>query len=267
MNTCKITKEDADIPEEVLTMVRCKNCGFIFLNPRLGFSKNYIVGLYNKEYFNKGYMKFYSGGEECICQSNEPFSYRLDLIEKYKTSGKLLDVGCATGGFLRFAHSKGWQVWGVELSDYATEVAAKKYSLNVFKGFLEDAHFEDNYFDVVCASDILEHVIDPQNFLKEIFRILTNNGLLYLACPNADSFYYRFFSLIAHYNHKNYFVLPHHLYHFSPSTIKLLFDKVGFDICQLIFSHSHSEKFLMNIFNFRDRLLVIAIKTGDTHLR
>lgn len=151
----------------------------------------------------------------------------------------------------------------MELSDYAADLAVKKYGLDVFKGTLEGARFKDDYFDVVCASDILEHMDNPKGFLKEIYHILNKDGPLYLALPNADSFYYKFFGLIAHFNHRNYFVLPHHLYHFSPSSIKHLLNKTGFERVELRFSRSRTNQFLMNVFNFRDRLLIIA-KKKDT---
>jgi SAM-dependent methyltransferase len=219
--------------------------------------------LYDREYFNKGYMKFYGEQrEDCAFQSNEPFSYRLDLIERHKRSGRILDIGCATGGFLNLARKRGWEAFGVEFSDYAADFAIKKYDLNVFKGSLEEAQFKDDDFDVISASDIIEHLNDPVDFLQEIHRILTNDGLLYLAFPNAGSFYYKFFGLIARYNYRNYFLLPYHLYHFSPSTIKPLLNKTGFGIVQLKFSHSRSPSLFMNIFNFRDRILVIAKKTA-----
>lgn len=260
INTCKITQEDADIPEKALDMVRCRGCGLIFVNPQPRFTQQQTQKLYDREYFNKGYMKFYDANTDSVLQSNEPFSYRLDLIEKHKRPGRILDIGSATGSFLNLARSRGWQACGVELSDYAADLAIKKYNLNVFRGSLEEAQFKDDDFDVVCASDIIEHVNDPQGFLQEIHRILTNDGLLYLAFPNTGSFYYKFFGLIARYNYRNYFLLPYHLYHFSPSTINLLLNKTGFDIFKLKFSHSRSPRLFMNIFNFRDRILVIAKK-------
>jgi len=261
INTCKIAPEDADIPEKALDMVRCRGCGLIFINPQPRFPKEQMKKLYDREYFNKGYMKFYDDQREvCSFQSNEPFSCRLDLIERHKRSGRILDIGCATGGFLNLARERGWEAFGVEFSDYAADLAIKKYNLNVFNGSLEEAQFKDDDFDLVCASDIIEHVNDPVDFLQEIHRILANDGLLYLAFPNAGSFYYKFFGLIARYNYRNYFLLPYHLYHFSPSTIKLLLNKTGFNIVQLKFSHSRSPLLFMNIFNFRDRILLIAKK-------
>lgn len=262
INKCRIADEDAEVPvgQECLSLVKCKACGLVFVNPQPLFSAEELERLYAKEYFNKDYMKFYGEEKPGALQSNEPFSHRLDLIEKYKEKGKLLDIGCATGAFLRLAKEKGWETYGVEVSAYAAEIAGKKYNLNVFKGKLEDAGFQDSYFDAVSASDILEHINNPADFLKKIRRILKEDGILYIAVPNCASFYFRFFGLISRFNQKNYFVLPHHLYHFSPKTIRSLLGNAGFEIADLRFSHSRAKPLFMNIFNFHDRLLAIARK-------
>lgn len=107
INTCKITGEDADIPRKALDMVRCSICGLIFVNPQPRFTPEQMQKLYDREYFNKGYMKFYDINADRVLQSNEPFSYRLDLIGKHKRPGKILDIGCATGSFLNLARSRG----------------------------------------------------------------------------------------------------------------------------------------------------------------
>ena len=247
INTCRIEKEDARIQEKILNIVKCNICGLIFVNPQSRFLKEDMKNLYNKEYFDKGYMRF-----------NEPFVFRMDFIEKYKRPGRILDIGCATGELLDLARNRGWEAFGVEVSEYAADSVIKKHGLNIFKGTLEEARYPDNYFDAVCAGDILEHLGEPHNFLREIRRILKTKGLLYLSFPNADSFYYKFFAFICRFNHKNYFLLPYHTYHFGRSTIELLLDKTGFEMAELRFSHSYNPVFFMNIFNFRDRIVLIA---------
>lgn len=261
INTCQITEEDADILERSLDIVKCSGCDLLFVNPQPKLSQEHLQKLYGREYFNKGYMKFYyTNSQAHSFQSNEAFIYRLDFIEKYKKTGRILDIGCASGSFLNLAKQKGWDVSGVELSDYAAKFAIEKYNLNIFRGSFEESKFPDNYFQVVCASDIIEHLNNPHDFLAKIYQVLSNDGLLYLAFPNANSFYYKLFGFLAHYNHRNYFLLPYHLCHFSPSSIRLLLKKTGFSVLKLRYSHSRSNLFFMNIFNFRDRVVLIARK-------
>lgn len=272
INTCKIAEDDAKIQQKFIDLVRCRNCGLVFINPQPLFSASQMKEMYSKDYFDRGYMKFYCDEKEATFQSNESFSYRLSLIERYKKGGRLLDIGCAAGGFLKTVQEKGWEVFGVEFSGYATESGIKNHGLNIFNGTLEQAHFHDSHFDVVSAGDILEHVPDPVSFLGEIKRILKPDGIVYVAVPNFRSFHYHTMSFIAKFNNKNYFVLPHHLYHFSPATLSRLLEITGFEIIEKISSESRlhetgARRLIMHcifqigrLLHMRDRIIVIARK-------
>jgi len=258
----KVNSDDINLHEFVglFCLVCCDKCGLIYVNPQPVFTRDDMEKLYSERYFSKEYMRFYDAGQTDAVQSNEAFAWRLDLIKQYKTKGNLLDIGCASGGFLAEAQKRGWEVSGVEISQYAARLATQKCKCKIAVGTLEDAHLNDASFDVVSAGDILEHVSSPSNFLLELKRVLKNDGIAYIAVPNAASFYYTFFALLSKWNHKNYFVLPHHLYLFSPLTIRKALEKAGFDLLELRFSHSRSPSWWMNIFNFHDRLIAIAKK-------
>ena len=79
---CKIEEQDCSLPIGAMSIVRCKKCGLTFVNPRPQYSKVDLDKLYSQDYFDAPYMKFYidQGGK----QSNEPFDFRLDWIERYK---------------------------------------------------------------------------------------------------------------------------------------------------------------------------------------
>jgi len=107
-------------------------------------------------------------------------------------------------------------------------VGIKEHGLNIFNGVLEKARFPDNYFDAITAGDILEHIADPKAFLREIYRILKEDGIAYIAVPNLGGFYYSVMGLLAKANHKNYFALPHHLFNFTKKTLGRLLRACGF---------------------------------------
>lgn len=257
INTFKLTKEDIDIDLKEVRLVKCKNCGLIYLNPQPYFSYQDLEHIYDKNYFGKQYIRF--SLDEKGFSSNENYKFRLDLIERYINKGKLLDIGCAGGGFLMYAKSRGYNVEGIDISEFAVNFARSK-GLDVIKGTLEELNFTENYFDVVCASDILEHVFSPIDFLREVYRILKHNGIFYVAVPNARSFYYFFFGLVSKFNHRNYFVLPLHLYHFNKNVLTGMLKRIGFQIERVVFSSSFNPNFFLNLFNFRDRIIVLARK-------
>lgn len=102
----------------------------------------------------------------------------------YRRSGRLLDVGFGAGTILEAARRSGWRPFGVDVAARAVE-HARENGFEVFCGTLEEARYPDNHFDVVTASEILEHVSNPQEVLHEIARILRPGGLLWLTTPHS----------------------------------------------------------------------------------
>lgn len=273
VQVCEVAKIDADIPQKVLQLVRCRGCGLVCINPQGSFTPQQAESLYTKEYFDAGYMRFYAE-KGAATQSNEPFAFRLSLIEKFKTcKGRLLDIGCASGGFLAAAREKGWEPFGVDISSYAVERGLKEHGLQIFNGTLEQARFADNHFDVITAGDLLEHLPDPKGFLLEIRRILKDDGIAYIAVPNFGSFHYIVMSMLARVTHKNYFALPYHIYNFTRSTLLRLLRESGFEPLEIHLTESRlTEKgitrFIMEGIFFIGRLLamqdrmVVIVKKG-----
>lgn len=113
---------------------------------------------------------------------------RLDEIiaefASYRRSGRLLDVGFGAGTLLEAAQRAGWQALGVEVSNRAAD-HVRSLGFDVFCGTLAEARYPSNHFDVVTASEVLEHVADPQMVLQEIARVLRPGGLLWLTTPHG----------------------------------------------------------------------------------
>jgi len=148
-------------------------------------------------------------------------------FEKYRTRGRLLDIGFGSGNLLHEAREQGWEVYGIEVSAPAFE-QAKSRGFNVFHGDLVAAAYENEFFDVVCASEILEHLPDPQNALKEVARILRPGGLLWATTPSAGSLSFRIsgakWSVISP---------PEHTQLFSKKAVSDMLSKAGFSRIRL----------------------------------
>lgn len=131
-------------------------------------------------------------------------------------TGKLLDVGCASGTYLARMRDLGWQVMGLDKSDLAAERARATYGLDVEVGELNACtQLPGAPFDLITAWQVLEHVENPRRALANLRELLApNTGRLLLTVPNLESWGARIFSSdwIA-------WDLPRHLTHFSQTTL------------------------------------------------
>ena len=101
--------------------------------------------------------------------------------------GRLLDVGCGLGYFVKRAASvAGWDAYGYEISPQAVAYARGTLGLaNVFCGKVEASHFAPGSFEVITLWDVIEHIPDPDPLLSYLCSLLTEDGLLCMHTPNA----------------------------------------------------------------------------------
>lgn len=225
------------------TFVKCVHCGLIYQNPRV--TKQDI-------------MKFYPDSYESYQSINLKTSWlmgkilryglqkRKRFVLNYRSKGRLLDIGCATGDFLdevsHYGNNTQWELYGVEISKYAAELASKKKYLKIFNATLEECGFPDHYFDVITLWDVLEHLYDPAGSLSEIHRILKPGGILVIRVPNFNSL-----DRIIFKSEWAGWDAPRHLYVFSKSTIAAYLDRNGFSILNLSTNIGSYTTFLLSL--------------------
>jgi 2-polyprenyl-3-methyl-5-hydroxy-6-metoxy-1,4-benzoquinol methylase len=102
-----------------------------------------------------------------------------------KCRGKVLDLGCGTGYGSWLLFEKGNDVYGLDVSKESINYAEKEYpGPKYYCGSAEKLPFEDNYFDAVCAFEVIEHVPDPEKVVNEVHRVLKKRGDLFISTPN-----------------------------------------------------------------------------------
>lgn len=175
-----------DLPGEFLLM-ECSNCHLITTFPRLPLSDIEI-------YYPKDYLAFPVAIQEETnalhrIDRTRGLNRRCDFTVKHSSvrAGKILDIGCATGIFLKGMSERGWEAYGIEPNDYAARYAREKLGLNVHKGYLADNPFPNSTFDVVTLWDVFEHLPDPKVELDLISGLLKPGGKLIITTPNAAS--------------------------------------------------------------------------------
>lgn len=172
---------------EKLEIFSCKNCQVLFMEPQLSDSE--ITELYSELYYKSWGISGDSENEVSKQMKIDTFLLRLQQIKKYIPSGKVLDIGCATGFFLEAARSLGYDPYGIELSEYSSNIAKRKLGNEaVFNGKLEDSKFDAGLFDVITMFDLIEHVRVPSEVLAHAARLLKPNGIIMITTPNNKSF-------------------------------------------------------------------------------
>jgi 2-polyprenyl-3-methyl-5-hydroxy-6-metoxy-1,4-benzoquinol methylase len=135
-------------------------------------------------------------------------------FEKFRRTGKLLDIGFGEGGLLSVAEKNGWKCFGTELSPQSLKYGAER-GWQVSKDAESDSRFPQNGFDVVTLVELIEHVPNPDDFLQTAFSFLRPGGLLYLTTPNTQSINRRWLGV-------DWTVIspPEHITIWSPAGIK-----------------------------------------------
>jgi len=212
------------VPDRI-ALVRCRRCGLMYLDPRPGSGE--IAAYYPPDYepFRPAIEDERSGLMRWM--RRRKLIQRRMLIERYsgRKTGRVLDVGCATGLFLHEMELGGWQTAGVELAASATEYARVRFGLDVFQGQLDQAPFSPASFDVVTFWDVLEHTFSPSAELTRAARLLRPGGLIAINIPNWHSLDRRLFG--AHWIGLD---PPRHLYVFTRATLAALLDKAGLQV-------------------------------------
>ena len=162
---------------------RCRACMLVYMNPAItaesvkrGFAGDDDLLM---DYF-RIIMKYKSGLPE---KPNAETDSKLKDIYRHKRSGRLLDVGCSVGDFLHRAKFF-YDVEGVEVNPLTSVVAEQHFK--VHKKVLSSLSLDKNY-DVVTLHQILYGVPEPVELLRDIRKVLRDDGILYVNTPNADS--------------------------------------------------------------------------------
>jgi|GEM_PF-638788 len=207
--------------------VSCRDCGLTFIYPIPKVEE--IVSTYSeylKDYeHDKGYLEDRKNGAKRL----RTIFLREAKLSFHNRQGKprLLDVGCGLGFFLKEIEDQ-FEIYGVEISTFQAQFARERLGLNVFCGTLLQANYPDDYFDVVTLWEVIEHLPDPIEHIKEINRILKPGGLLALSTPNFSGL-----TSIVTKEKWHLYDPKEHLYYFSPKSIKNILQGSGFQITNI----------------------------------
>jgi SAM-dependent methyltransferase len=207
--------------------VKCRNDGLLYRNPRPTHGQ---INAFQTEFVGHTDPGWFAQRERALKKAAE-------AIQGLKSGGTLLDVGCATGNFFEDFKPESWRLYGLDTSPLGVEVARAKYRAEVFCGALQEAHYPSRFFDVVTVMDALYYSPDPRADLREIRRILKDDGLLAVEIPGLRAMIWRdkgFLCWLLEGKWERLFAVQGILYFFSPSTMKLMLRLTGFRLVKMI---------------------------------
>lgn len=221
---------------ELPTALKCETCGGANFRPWLtkegidyvhcdscGLARRSEIPAVEEllKFYEDAARDYYLQSEKMSNDGALDHSQRVAELRPYRKLGRMLDVGCSTGGFLRSAQKDGWECHGVDLSPTVANFC-KKDGFQVFGGQLIHAGYPGEYFDVVRFWATLEHTTDPFLCLQESRRILRKGGLLLLSVPSVDSLMVRI--LGGRYR----YICAEHLYYYSRESLKKILTRAGY---------------------------------------
>ena len=196
---------------------RCRTCGFGFR--QLRSSPEEMAEIYGR--MDVGVYESQMAGRIATAKRH------LDIVTRFTSGGpgRLLDVGCASGYFLREAQRAKWSVVGVEPSEtlYVKAVDTLGADAEIHCSILEHAKLPRASFDAVSLWDVLEHVSDPAGFMALCAALLKPGGTLFVNVPDLDSPQSRLMG-------KRWpLLLAEHLNYFNRSSLGLCAHKAGLE--------------------------------------
>lgn len=207
-------------------IVYCDECGLERTNPR---PNSETIGAYYPE----DYAPYHTPLNTELVHSKIKSWLRTALgLDARKlppvTPGQMLDIGCASGGFMEQMKSLGWKVEGIEFAESPASAAqAKGFKVQISS--VEEAKSPSEYYDVITAWMVLEHLHQPIQCLKRMRSWVKPNGFLVASVPDADSLARSLFKDRSYDLH-----LPNHLYHFTPKTLERLLNNAGWSIRRIV---------------------------------
>jgi 2-polyprenyl-3-methyl-5-hydroxy-6-metoxy-1,4-benzoquinol methylase len=218
-----------------ISRVICKKCKIIFANPMA--DEDELLKFY-RFYYDKGNFKLLEYKKNLShLMKTKPKEYNIlngKFIYQYVSKGNILDIGAGIGSTLHLVDSPEFNLYATDFDQDALEFIHKEFKskVNTFKGDLVNAAYPNEFFDYIIFNHVIEHTLNPDAYLKEIFRILKKGGIVYIGTPDIHSKIYKLYRFLMFISGRIPDIVDgiEHTFLFSTSTLTNLVTKHGFKV-------------------------------------
>ena len=171
--------------EPPFQIVQCRECHLVYLaNPpdqSTLYEEYYAASDFAPEEYSR------NSSIPALAEMYAINAQRLRWIQKFKVKGRLLDIGCGRGYFLKSAQERGFEAAGIEISARAVEFARHGMQVKAEAKTLEQMQNRSEKFDVITLWHVLEHFHDPFEELQRVRQVLADRGVCFVEVPNWRS--------------------------------------------------------------------------------
>ncbi|MEK6906850.1 MAG: class I SAM-dependent methyltransferase [Nanoarchaeota archaeon] len=263
-------KEIARWNNKKYPLFKCTKCGLVRPNP-LPYTEISKFPIYDSD----DNLKFYNPKTKRIdfgdAEYKDYFKHFLQyvyFVKKYKIKGKHLDVGCGAGHIIQLLFDAGLNSEGLEISKKLFNSLKLRYKVHC-----SELNRLSSKYNLITLSHVLEHIINLEQFVKELNKHLYTKGFVIVSIPYIKG-------IVPRLLRTKWYGLGHgqHLNLFSKKSLKLLFEKNGFKILEfkigiLDYTHKRFPKplnlgilFISELIEYTllgDNLYMVAIKSNN----
>lgn len=206
--------------------VKCNTCGHVYVNPRLRNSFEHQEVFYENiaasfgDFSDQAYNEYAGSRRKRLLKEAAQYN-------QYNLTGRILDIGCGFGGFLKGAAEQGWKYpEGIEIASIPAHYTSSYFPVKM-KPF-EELEYNDYSFDVIRLNNVIEHVPSPKALVLSAYKNLRSGGLFVISTPN-----YRSLSVSICREKWQYIGGDDHIHLFTPETLSKMLEQSGFKVISI----------------------------------
>ena len=214
-------------------VLRCLECGHTYLD--VVHDLQSIRRMY-ENYEDQMQFRLQDANEEVTGNIDAYLKRCRAYCETLERTPRLLDVGCGSGVLLDRAKALNFICEGVEICESLAISSQERLGCKIHRAFLGELDLPDNSFDIITLYDLIEHLQNPVQEIRHVYRLLHPGGILFVLTPNNDALIRRVaqwsYRLTFHQYQRALRTLYYsqHLSYFSADSLQALLHRVGFQV-------------------------------------